>query len=277
MNTFGASAKAETSSGKREEFVALMHGYERLPTHEELCELAAAVGNEVPGETAKSQNEARRRVMLAMEIWEAAGRVLVQKSRAVQRTEELYEKEVQPLFGPLKVGNHFLPLVVQWKADWHPHPASGRPRIRFEEFLETVVGMQKEEDRMRWWRAYLTAKQTGPEGAPGIADRVAAIIQRMKTGGITEAKAGLHLEDYRRWRLTMKTPVMKAPVPYDLEECFKKGLAMGDLPDSGRDAVLPGSGGVSPGSEHGMGGSRRVFSRTYPRGAGKRTEADMPC
>ena len=205
--------------------MALMHGHERLPTHEELCQLAAAVGNDVPEETAKSQNEARQRVMLAMEIWEAAGRALVQKSRAVQRTEALYEKEVQPLFGPLKVGNHFLPLVSDWEADRFPHPASGRPRIRFEGFLEKVVGMQKEEDRMKWWRAYLTATQKGPEGASGIGDRVAGIIQRMKTGGLTEAAAGLHLEDYRRWRLTMKTPVVKAPVPYDLEPCFKKGLA----------------------------------------------------
>jgi hypothetical protein len=194
------------------EYLAQFHGYERLPTHHELATLAASLGSHLPGDELKCREEAKKRIMLAMEIWSLAGRTLIGKSRELARTARHYETSVRPIFGPLRIGNHFLPLVEEWQTE---PDGKRRDRVPFPHFLEKTVGLAKEEDRMKWWRAFLAAREHATTKP----------LQRLRENGLSILRASMYLEDYRRWRLTMKTPGVKADVPYDLEECYKKALA----------------------------------------------------
>jgi hypothetical protein len=197
----------------------------------------------------KSVEEAGKRVALAMRIWEAAGAKLIEAREGWERTGCSFD-QLNPLYGPLKVGNHFLPRLTEWNANHFGDEDSGRACIAFPSFLETVVGLAKEEDRMKWWREYLTAKVKAdqhsdrwgsyeriteekkqlpewcePEGFALPARCIPGIIEEMKKRGIAPGfSASYYLEGFRKWRLTMKSPTKKAAVPYDLEDCRKKGL-----------------------------------------------------
>lgn len=215
-------------------------------------------GSEVPEDHSfKSVEEARKRVAVAMHLWEAAGAKLIEASERWERTGRSFD-ELSPLYGPLKVGNHFLPRSTEWNTSQFSDDDPPQPRIAFFSFLEIVIGLAKEEDRMKWWRAYLTAKVKAdkhgdrwgryepiaentkllPEWCePGdialAPDCIPDIIKEMKENGITPGfTASYYLEGFRKWRLTMKSPTEKAAIPYDLEDCVKKGLEAENKPDS---------------------------------------------
>ena len=234
----------------RDEFVRKVIRSDRLPTQWELCQLAAMARNEVPEDHSfSSVEEAGKRVALAMQIWVAAGAKLIEARERWDRHSNSFD-QLNPLYGPLKVGNHFLPLVTVWNANYYGDEDSDQARIAFPSFLETVVGLAKEEDRMKWWREYLTARVKAerhsdrwgsyedimeeekqrpewsePEDFALSLDCISDIIQKMKKRGIAPGfSASCHLEGFRKWRLTMKTPTKKAAVPFDLEDCRKKGL-----------------------------------------------------
>ena len=239
-----------SSASPRDEFVRRVVRFDRLPTHWELCQLAAMAGNEVPEDHSfKSVEEAGKRVALAMHIWEAAGSKLIEAREGWERHGNSFD-ELSPLYGPLKVGNHFLPRLIAWDVHHFGDDDPGRACIAFPSFLEAVIGLAKEEDRMKWWREYLTAKvkadkhsdQWGdyediteeekqrpewcePKDFPLSVRCVPDIIEKMKKRGIAPRfSASYYLEEFRKWRLTMKNPTKKATIPYDLEDCRKKGL-----------------------------------------------------
>lgn len=239
-----------SSSNPRDEFVRRAVRFDRLPTHWELCQLAATVGNELPQDHSfKSVKEAGKRVALAMHIWEAAGAKLIEASERWERHGRSFD-ELSPLYGPLKVGNHFLPRLTQWNVNHFGDDDSGQASIALPSFLETVIGLAKEEDRMKWWREYLTSKVKADQHSDQWDDYeditevmkqrpewrepedftlpvrcIPDIIAKMKKRGIAPGfSASYYLEEFRKWRLTMKSPTKKATVPYDLEDCRKKGL-----------------------------------------------------
>jgi hypothetical protein len=207
-------------------------------------------GTEVPEDHSfKSVEESSKRVALAMHIWEAAGAKLIEARARWERHGKAFD-ELSPFYGPLKVGNHFLPRLTEWNANHFAEDESGHAHIAFATFLEAVIGLAKEEDRMKWWRGYLTAKVKGdqhsdrwgeyediteeekqrpewcePEDFALSAGCIPSIIEKMKKRGIAPGfSASYHLEGFRKWRLTMKSPTKKATVPFDLEDCQKKGL-----------------------------------------------------
>ena len=233
MNTDDTAEKGEAPLGGRERFVALVHGYERLPTHFELASLAAAVGQGVPhGPREVLEVEARRRVAFALELWEEAAAQVDCKERRREATARQFDREVKRIFGPLKVGNHYLPRVRGWDGLAKMESAEGHPHIRFSVFLERAVGLAKEEDRMKWWRAYLQS-DAPEENAEVFHHQASARMRGMKERGISEGlETNGFLEGFRRWRLTMKTPTVKAGVPYRLEDCYQKGLEAEAAADS---------------------------------------------
>ena len=239
-----------SSTSPRDEFVRRVVRFDRLPIHWELSQLAAMAGSEVPEDHSfKSVEEAGKRVALAMHIWEAAGAKLIEASGRWERHGRSFD-ELSPLYGPLKVGNHFLPQFTEWNANHFGDDDSGQARIAFSSFLDAVIGLAKEEDRMKWWREYLTSKvkadkhsdQWGdyediteeekqrpdwcePADFPLPVRCIPDIIETMKKRGIAPGfLASSYMEGFRKWRLTMKGPTKKATVPYDLEDCRKKGL-----------------------------------------------------
>jgi hypothetical protein len=238
------------STNLRDQFVRKVVMLDRLPTHWELCQLAAMTGNNVPPDhSSASTEEAERRVTLAMYIWRAAGRELIKEQENWKSIGQSFDQKIR-FYQPLKVGNHFLPRVTEWKTNDSSDDDSSESKIAFTDFLEMVIGLSKEEDRMKWWREYLTAKvksdkdNTRSRSHEHIKERekqhseccesddftfpkdcIPASIEKMKKNGVNpDFEFSYYLEGFRSWRLTMKTPNEKAALPYKLEECQKKGL-----------------------------------------------------
>lgn len=238
----GANSPSEPPAVEmaRRQFLVKVHGYSAPPTTWELAQLAAMAGEKVPKDHSRlSMDEAARRVALARHIWDAAASMKKEMHDRLERTGKSFDA-IFPLYGPLKIGSHFLPRIVRWDE------VDGR--VPFKRYLEQVVGLAREEDRMRWWRAFLTAKirrqmhdekrrdheEDEPRTAPGRREpddlpavmKVAAetlATQRLE-GFDVGFSAGYHLEDFRKWRLGMSAPGRKAKETVSLEDAAKKGL-----------------------------------------------------
>jgi hypothetical protein len=183
--------------------------------------------------------EAERRVNLAGCIWNAAARKRKAIRESLDVTRKAFESKM-PLYGPLKIGTHFLPRIAGWDDEDGIVP--------FKRYLEQVIGMAREEDRMRWWRAYLSAKiradlhaerwgygeqdaeSTDPSWCSvanfplpeGVVSR--AIEGQRLNGFRVGFIASYYLEEFRTWRLGMKSPDKNAESPSLLVGAAKKGL-----------------------------------------------------
>lgn len=237
-------AKPVASDAALQQFLMNVHGYFEPPSLWEISQIAAMVGTVVPQDHSNlSINEAERRVALARHIWEAAGKMRKEIQTSLDKSQEAFHATML-FYGPLKIGSHFLPRVSQWD--------EVEGKVPFKRYLEQVIGMAREEDRMRWWRAYLTAKirkenhaqrwgnyldeeekeelRTDPEWCepeifPIKDNSVTDAIAKKRMRGFAVAfSAGYYLEDFRKWRLEMRSPTQKADTPLSLTEAVKNGL-----------------------------------------------------
>lgn len=224
------SGLSKGNGAARTEFMHRIFHYERLPTQWELSQLAAMVGSEVPEDRSHlSDNEAKRRAALAMWIWQAAGERLLEETERRTPAEKRFE-ERHLLYGPLKVGNHFLPAVTGAEIGDDSAGEKPKPVIPLEQFEEIVIGLSKPEQRRPWWRAYLAtmikADRRESDDTPLEDGLIDSVITRQRENGIRPGfQAKQYLEGFRLWRLTMgNEPGKKAKTPYDLQTCAKKGL-----------------------------------------------------
>ncbi len=224
------SGLSEGNGAALTEFMHRIFHYERLPTQWELSQLAAMVGSEVPEDHSyQSVNEAKRRVALAMWIWQAAGERLLKETERRAPAEKGFE-ERHLLYGPLKVGKHFLPAVTDAEIGYESAGEEPKPIVPLARIEEIIIGLSKPEQRRPWWRAYLTAKIKAYRGVsddtPLEDGLLESVITRQRENGIRPGfQAQQYLEGFRLWRLTMgNEPGKKAKTPYDLQTCAKKGL-----------------------------------------------------
>ncbi|MFC7336135.1 hypothetical protein ACFQY0_03010 [Haloferula chungangensis] len=198
------------------------------------------VGNEIPEDHLNlACKEAERRLALAASIWDASARKRKEIVKRLEDTSAAF-REKFTLYGPLKVGTHFMPRVTEWN--------DTEGRIPFNRYLETVVGLAREDDRMRWWRAFLTAKirrdqhadywgrhppaearddpdWSEPDSFPIDEAVIPAVLERQRSKGFSIGfSASYYLEEFRTWRLSMKSHDTCLAVAASLEECVKKGL-----------------------------------------------------
>lgn len=149
-NTHSENDEIDYAGDALRQFLQNVHGYSEPPNQWQLSRLAAMLGTNVPEDHSHlSMNEAERRVALAAHIWDAAACKRQEIQGRLDRTRKNFE-ERNLFFGPLKIGTHYLPRINKWDEEGGIVP--------FKRYLEQVVGMAKEEDRVRWWRAYLAAK-----------------------------------------------------------------------------------------------------------------------
>lgn len=206
-----------------------------LPDTWQLAQLAALVGKEVAdGEEAVLREHAESRTSLALEIWKAASRRIETERRLA--FAEKFGDDWLLLAGSMTVAGQKLPSLPEWTGEDGVVP--------FSRFLELTVGLAKEEDRLRWWRAFYEQRLKQryyqsqavavnedsefakyalpvdefvlPKGLLGSE------LERQRTFGIVAFPEGLGLAlMYRRWRLSMSSSTKKAKNPHDLVECSK--------------------------------------------------------
>lgn len=186
--------------------------------------------------------EARRRVRLARHIWYQASVLRRNYVKSALRFAR-HQADEEIVLGPLKVGGHFLPRATVLHGAY-PN-SEGAYHYPLKHFLEQVIGLRREDERMPWWRAFLThdiriekhidrwsgenAKEhpewCEPEEFP-VEDRdIEKAYEEMRLNGVPGDRARLYALAFRKWRLGMKSPTKKAPKPCSLEEAVKKGLA----------------------------------------------------
>jgi len=238
----------------RRQLLQRVHGYTDPPSLWQLCQLAAMVGGDLPqndpdltqshldflGEDSNPYyKEADRRMALVGSIWAAAVRKRREIQKALDETARSFDRKL-PLYGPLKIGGHYLPRLPDW--------ATEEAVIPFKRFLEAVVGMERDEDRMRWWRAYMKAKiqkdqywkrwgvriteekkkdpeWCEPDDFPIPENLVEEALEHQRTMGFEIwGRSFLYIEGFRRWRLGMKSTTKRADSAHLLEDCVKKGL-----------------------------------------------------
>lgn len=219
-------------------FLEKVHGYHTPPSVLELGQLAAALNLPHEDTTQPPWELARGRMEMAAHLWEAAANTRREMLRQMEATTAEFSSR-SLLYGPLKTGPLLMPRI-QWRTEGAPIP--------FRRFLEQVVGMAREDDRMVWWRAYMEAKvrkdqhgdhwrripverrKTHPDWCephefpidPGIIGR---IIAEQREHGIQRGfPASCLVEGFRLWRLGMKTLHQRAETPVSVEDAARKGL-----------------------------------------------------
>lgn len=219
-------------------FLEKVHGYTAPPSVWRLSQLAAMLGGQGCAGGTTPMERAHGLVELAARIWDAAAVKRQEIQRAMDGTLEAFGSH-SLLYGPLKAGVHFMPRI-----DWERE----EDVIPFRRFLEQVVGLTREEDRMQWWRAYLTAKirrdrhrdrwgafateenlshpdWCGPDDFPIDEGLVADAIALQRREGFQQGfPACHHAEGFRLWRLQMRTPDQRAERPLQVGESSKKAL-----------------------------------------------------
>ncbi len=236
----GDNEKQPDLEEARRQFLVNVFGYADPPSVWELAQLAAMIGGKIPANRpGQSADEAERSVELARDIWDSAGRVRKEMQKRLDKVRKDFDARM-PFYGPLKIGSHFLPRITQWDE------VDGK--VPFKRYLEQVIGMAREEDRARWWRAYITAKirmdthaerwgyrdkdehrespeWCEPEDFPIDDNAVPEAIEHQRTRGFDIGfTASYFLEEFRTWRLGMKTPTKKADSPVSLEDAVRNGL-----------------------------------------------------
>ena len=220
-------------------FLEKVHGYTAPPSVWRLSQLAAMLGGHTgTGGTTTPTERARDLVELAALIWDAAAVKRQEIQRAMDGTLEGFGSR-SLLYGPLKAGIHFMPRI-----DWQGEEEV----IPFRRFLEQVIGLTREEDRMHWWRAYLTTKirrdrhrdrwgafateanvshpdWCEPDDFPIDEMLVADAMALQQREGFHQGFPARHYaEGFRLWRLQMKTPEQRADRPLHVEKSAEKAL-----------------------------------------------------
>ena len=206
----------------------------------ELSQLAAMIGNNLPENASNLfQEEANRRVALATCIWEEAAKQRAIYLRRLERTKEQFASR-SIWYGPLKVGSRLMPRVSRWDTEEESVP--------YSRYLEQMIGMAREDDRVRWWRAFLTQKirrdrhndrwrgqsdeeahadpeWCEPDEFPIEDDLVPSVMADLRETGFDKGfSAGYYLEHFRTWRLGMKSPAERLNNPVPVMDAAKKGL-----------------------------------------------------
>jgi len=220
-------------------FLEDVYGYTEPPTVGELAAMAMLPArSSILQSGATPAEQARDLAELAAQVWDAAA--LERRKMKLRMDATLREYASRSLLhGPLKVGVHFMPRI-----DWERE----EPVIPFRRYLELVVGLTREEDRMLWWRAYVTAKirrlqhrdrwggtatvenlahpeWCGPDAFPIPGMLVADAISLQQREGFQKGFPACHdAEGFRLWRLEMKTPDQRADQPLPVDESAKKAL-----------------------------------------------------
>jgi hypothetical protein len=142
----GGDNDAHSASAGLRQFLQNVHGYTEPPTIWQLSQLAAMVGTNVPDDhSCQAMNEAHRRVALAAHIWDAAALKLREIQHRLDRTRGDFEAR-NPLFGPLKIGGHFMPRITGLDTE--------TGYIPLKQFLELVIGLAREDASSRGSRAW---------------------------------------------------------------------------------------------------------------------------